>query len=217
MNKEVEFASILLLGDIDKAFEYIQKEKKQDHFSIYNDIMTPAMQYIGLLWEQNKITVAEEHLATATCDFVLSKLMYHNKKEENKTKRAMFLCLEGEQHYLGLKMVDSLFQNYGWETKYYGPNLPLDVAVQDGLKWQASVIGLSVSIATNLPKLKAYTKAFEALPHKPAILVGGRLASMYDLNQHTSSQSIILKDLSSVTDWLKDWSTRTEGNTYASN
>ncbi|WP_240056630.1 cobalamin B12-binding domain-containing protein [Bacillus mesophilum] len=217
MSKEVEFASILLLGDTDKAIEYIQKEKKQDHLSIYNDVMTPAMRYIGLLWEQNKITVAEEHLATATCDFVLSKLMYKNKREENNTKRAMFFCIEGEQHYLGLKMVDSLFQEHGWETKYYGPNLPLDVALQDSLKWQAKVICLSVSLATNLPKLKEYTKAFEGLPQKPAILVGGRLTSMYDLNHFTSSQSIVLKDLNSVTDWLMDWSTRTEDSTYASN
>lgn len=42
------------------------------------------------------------------------------------------------------------------------------------------VIGLSVSIAYNLPNLQTYVKALEDLNYGPTVLVGGRLAEKYD-------------------------------------
>ncbi|KKI88909.1 cobalamin-binding protein [Bacillus sp. SA1-12] len=198
-------ASLLLEGNTSKVWGFIQKNHPElSRLQVYQNLITPAMQHIGLLWERNQITVADEHLATATCDFVLSRLAYGREKRQSAQK-AMFLCLDGEQHYIGLKMVNSIFEEHGWETKYFGPSLPLEYALNTAKVWMPNVIGLSVSIVYHLLKLKEYTEEFSKLPHKPAVLLGGRLAVKYDLLPYCSQNTVILRDLSETKEWLKNY------------
>jgi methanogenic corrinoid protein MtbC1 len=171
---------------------------------LFRDLFTPAMYMIGDLWENNEISVADEHLATGVCDFVLSR-MFNVSEERIGQKKAMFLCLQGEQHYLGIKMINSLFEEKGWETKYFGASLPLEYALKSALQWKPGVIGLSVSIVYNLPVLKNYVRTLAALPHKPVILIGGRLAEKYDLMPYTNNQGIIIKNLEQAEKWLADY------------
>lgn len=197
-------ASCLLEGDPDKAWACIKSYPKTARPDIYHHLITPAMQRIGQLWEHNEITVADEHLATATCDFMLSKLSFGISKAASAGK-AMFLCLDGEQHYLGLKMVDSLFREQEWKTQYLGPNLPLEYALQKAESWKPDVIGLSVSIVYHLPRLRQYVEAFSKLPDKPVILLGGRLTGMYDLRPHCTEETVIVRDLPETGIWLQQY------------
>ncbi|PQD95365.1 cobalamin-binding protein [Pradoshia eiseniae] len=207
MFKGTEFADILLKGNTVLAWKYIEAYKDEEILTIYEDIITPAMHRIGLLWENNKITVADEHIATAICDFVLSRLSNVHKSSQDSAPRgrAMFLCLEGEQHYLGLKMANYLFVDHGWDTKYFGPNLPLEYALQTAAEWEPDVIGLSVSIVTHLPKLKTYCSQLEAISPSATIFVGGRLGAKYDLTNHISRNTLISSDLSTLDNWLKNY------------
>ena len=207
MFKATEFADLLLKGDTVKAWKYIESYKSEEILTIYEEIITPAMHHIGLLWENNKITVADEHIATAVCDFVLSRfstLQIESHQGPAPRKRAIFLCLEGEQHYLGLKMANFLFIDRGWETKYFGPNLPLEYALQTAKEWKPDVIGLSVSIVTHLPKLKSYCHQLETTSPSATIFAGGRLSSKCDLTNHISSNTLVVSDLSTLNDWLKN-------------
>ena len=63
------------------------------------------MYYIGELWENNEISVADEHLATAVCDMILTELSQEKTKNVTIDKKVMLLGLEEEQHYIGLRMV----------------------------------------------------------------------------------------------------------------
>ena len=207
MQSTIDFSSILLSGDYNKAWDYIKSLKTISTLDIYEEIITPSMQRIGDLWENNEITVADEHIATSTCDFVLSRLAFEHNQNSTPTsiKKAMFLCIEGEQHYIGLKMAAQLFTEYGWETKYFGPNLPLEYALHTAKEWKPDVIGLSLTIVTHLPKLKSYTDSFKALPSPPKILIGSRLATKYDLHTYSTGNPIIVSDFSEMETWLKDY------------
>ncbi|MDQ0858501.1 B12-binding domain-containing protein [Bacillus sp. V2I10] len=111
---------------------------------LFEEIFTPAMQYAGELWENNEITVADEYLASAVCDFILSTLYPRMQISASAgRKKAMLLCVEGKQHDLGLKMVNSLFDEKGYETHYLGPNLPLEYAIQKAELWRPEIICLS--------------------------------------------------------------------------
>jgi MerR family transcriptional regulator, light-induced transcriptional regulator len=68
----------------------------------------------------------------------------------------MSFCLEGETHFLGLKMVAALFGEHGCNVRNYGTSLPLEYACIGGNNWKPDLIGVSVSIVYHLPKLKEY-------------------------------------------------------------
>jgi MerR family transcriptional regulator, light-induced transcriptional regulator len=44
-----------------------------------------------------------------------------------------------------------------------------------------------------------------ALPNKPDILIGGRLAEKYDLEPYTNNQGIIIKNLEQAEKWLEEY------------
>ncbi|MGD7045626.1 cobalamin B12-binding domain-containing protein [Jeotgalibacillus proteolyticus] len=200
-----ELAGYLLEGNTAKAWKAIEQQKQLSLLDTYHEIITPAMQHVGFLWENNEISVADEHLATVTCDFIISRLAHARLgKEKQHSRRAMFLCLEGEQHYIGLKMVNSLFKENGWETKYFGSDLPAEFVVKSAEAWNPEVIGLSVSIVYHLPKLNEYITELGKLPKPPVIIVGGRLSDQYDLRPYCSEDTMILKDLIEMRDWLKN-------------
>jgi methanogenic corrinoid protein MtbC1 len=197
-------AHLLLEGNQQKVMEFMKKQGDLSRLDMCHQLFTAAMHYIGDLWENNEITVADEHLATATCDFVLSRLLYSPPQavQPLKSGKAMFLCVEGEQHYLGLKMVNGLFEEEGWETKYFGPNLPLEHALSKAKEWEPNVVGLSFSIVHHLPQLKHYVRKLSQLPNQPTILIGGRLASRHDLLADCADKAFIVHDLEELKDWL---------------
>lgn len=207
MVKALELAQLLLKGDQDASWELIEDERKASKGSlfIYENIFTVAMRHIGHLWETNKITVADEHLATSTCDYILARYNWQNGKDKQISsigEKAMFLCVENEQHYLGLKMACQLFSEYGWETKFHGPNLPLEYVKKSAEEWKPDAICLSFSILYHAENLRPYIKELEELPNHPAVIVGGRLLSQYGFERYGSERTLFLKNLKDVNDWL---------------
>ncbi|RCW69800.1 cobalamin B12-binding domain-containing protein [Saliterribacillus persicus] len=201
-----KFAAFLLEGNHKEAYELLQNEK-EDSLTIYMEIVTKAMQHIGELWQTNQITVADEHLATSVCDYVLSHYTFkHMSKEEETAKhKIMFLCLEEEQHTIGTKMAAALCQEKNWKVKLLGANLPLEYVISSANKWKPDVIGLSAAIAYRLPVLKQYIETLEELEGKPKVIISGRLASTFDLSNYQSDQTFVLKDLRSFNSWLENY------------
>lgn len=81
-------ALLFLEGNQDAAWEYIDQISKagKDSLYIYETVFTAAMRHIGYLWEINEISVADEHLATSTCDFLLARYLFEKKKTNKCTE-----------------------------------------------------------------------------------------------------------------------------------
>ncbi|WP_203332349.1 cobalamin B12-binding domain-containing protein [Planococcus beigongshangi] len=199
-----DLAEIFLTGDDEKALEIVLGYlENHSHDELYHDLLTPAMYLIGDWWQENRISVADEHLATAICDFVVSAAELKRKPKNGIQRKAMVLGPEGEDHYIGLKMVSSLFKEHGWEVQYMGPNLPLEPAIESALRFRPDVIAMSAALAYRLPALKAYSEAFRALEFNPTILIGGRAVSTADISKMRSEGILVVKDLLQLKEWLQ--------------
>ncbi len=204
MNKlSQELSDLFLAGDEKQALKlvqtYLENHSKNE---LYQLILTPAMYRIGELWEKNMITVADEHLATAICDFVVSVTDVRRPVQNSSKKKVMVLGPEGEDHYIGLKMVASLFKENGWEVQYLGPNLPLDAAIDSANRWKPDVIALSAALAYRLPVLKKYAQSFIDLDFKPAVILGGRAVAMANWPASESEGIMIVKELDQLKEWI---------------
>ncbi|WP_166245760.1 cobalamin B12-binding domain-containing protein [Paenibacillus turpanensis] len=202
------FTELLLNGDQTAAWEAIteNREAGKNSLFIYERLLGHSMKYIGQLWEHNLISVADEHLASATCDITLTRYSSQmTKPPKPNAPKAMLLCLEGEEHYLGLKMVACYLREEGWDVRFYGPNLPLEFALIGAMNWKPDMIGISTSIVYHLPKLAEYVETFEALHHQPLVMVGGRLVNKYDLRPYCSDKTALIGDLLELTYWLPEF------------
>ncbi|WP_273126387.1 cobalamin B12-binding domain-containing protein [Metabacillus sp. HB246100] len=208
------FAGFLLEGNEDAAWEAAMNaiHSYNNRTQLFEELITKAMQHIGDLWESDQITVADEHLATSTCEYILARFQHELKHTQTikqlREKKAMFMCLENEQHDIGLKMVSQVFEEYGWKTRLLGANLPLDDALKAAEKWQPSIIGLSFSIWYHAELLSTYIHALEKLSHKPIVMVGGRLLSNYDFTSYCSENTKLFPTLTELHSWLMNHSSQ---------
>ncbi|WP_076348345.1 cobalamin B12-binding domain-containing protein [Alicyclobacillus vulcanalis] len=202
----LKLVEALLDGDEERAWEVVRTNAQSGANSayIFDVLLRNAMVQIGQLWEMNAISVADEHLASAICERLVARYRdtYLQEPERPSRGKVMLFCVEGEEHDLGLKMVAAAFEESGYETRLYGRNLPLEYARLAALRWHPDIIGISVTIVYHLPKLKSYIHAFESLAYRPQIVVGGRLASMYDLRPYVGPKTLIIADITDLQAWL---------------
>ncbi|UOQ86435.1 cobalamin B12-binding domain-containing protein [Gracilibacillus salinarum] len=186
-----QFAKLLLDGDDNSACDYLFAQQS-DVIDVFADLVTPAMQYIGELWQQNKITVADEHLATSVCEYALTQYIHQRKPQgiSKKDRKMMLFCIEEEQHALGMKMIAAVARNQGWDVRQFGANLPLQHVLKSAAEWQPDVIGMSAAIVHRIPTLVKYVDAFQSLSFQPEIVVGGRVTNILDVKQHVNKKKI---------------------------
>lgn len=170
----------MLEGNTSKLISIVEECRKLgwSNLTIFEEVLKPALYTVGNKWETDEVTVADEHLATMTVDYILSFLQKAEDSQSKIRKTAMLFCVEGEEHYLGLKMTASILSLSGWEVKFLGPNLPTKYAIHFAKKWKPELIGISVSMRGLIKNVEECASELASLSHRPSIFVGGRIVSL---------------------------------------
>lgn len=176
MTPQHAFLNALLSGDRAAGSLIVHQQLKNNvpvqH--IYEQIIREALYSVGELWEYNKITVAEEHLATSVSEAIMNELFFNIISRKRLQKKALLGCVENEQHQVGIKMVADIFEMKGWDAVFLGANMPVNELIAYARKTPFDLIALSASIYFHLPNLiNMISNIREAFPSLP-LLVGGQ-------------------------------------------
>lgn len=138
-----------------------------------DEVVQPAMTEIGRLWQDNLITVAQEHLATAIVQTALARA-YAAPLDGPTDRRALLACIEGNHHALGLRIVADAFEAAGWEVRYLGADVPAVDLLSHVETWRPHLIGLSVSLPRHVAVARRIVAALRRGAGASArIVVGG--------------------------------------------
>ena len=142
--------------------------------SIYDDLVRRSLYEVGEQWEQGKISVATEHLATAISEGLLNLTYPRLFAGPRLGKSAVITCVANEYHQIGGKMVADIFELNGWRGYFLGANMPVsDVKLLIKEK-RPNVVALSVATVLNFDRLvSAAAEIRWAFPETP-ILAGGQ-------------------------------------------
>ncbi|WP_421918103.1 cobalamin B12-binding domain-containing protein [Marinifilum sp.] len=171
-----KFFDSLLYGNRTICSQLIKEQVKQDIDikDLYENVMKPSLYKIGELWELNKISVATEHLASAIVEAILNELYPELITAPKKEKKAIVLCVENEQHQIGIKMVSDIFEANGWHSYFLGANTPIKELIKFAKITNPDLIAISMSLFFHLPVLEnMIQKISDAIP-SIQILVGGQ-------------------------------------------
>jgi len=138
-------------------------------------LIQPALYEIGRRWQVNEISVAQEHLATATAQSVMMQALAHAVVKEPNGRTAVLACVEGNEHSIGLQMVADALHLSGWRVQYLGANVPtVDLLRHIGLL-RPDLVGLSVSFAHQMHVVReVIARLGEAYgTSRPPVIVGG--------------------------------------------
>ena len=121
---------------------------------LFTDLFQRSMYEVGELWQNNRITVANEHLATSITESLLNLAYPALFAGDRCGKKAVISCSANEFHQVGGKMVADIFELNGWDGHFLGANLPHEDLTRFIQEVQPDVVGLSLSILANLDHLK---------------------------------------------------------------
>lgn len=142
---------------------------------IYLEVFQPALYEIGRLWEIGRVSIAQEHLASAITQSVLAALYARVEMPSSLERHAIVACLAGNYHEIGPRMLADFLQMAGYNTRFLGANTPLEslMAMIDRVK--PDVVGLP---ATTTPQVNMVRRAIGRLRsdftnNRPVIMAGG--------------------------------------------
>lgn len=171
------FEAALLAGDQRAAMVLMNAciDQGKSLIDVEQRAIQPALYHIGDRWQANQVSVAEEHLATAIAQAVMTMGLLRSPVPDMAGRRVLLACVAGNHHAVGLHMVADAFQLAGWDVRYLGANVPGPAIVQLAAEWKADLVGLSASFAQQLRSVKDTIALLrESMGDGgPAVIVGG--------------------------------------------
>ena len=107
-------------------------------------VMVPAIQKVGQSWSQGELAIYQEHLFTELMQGLVRQSLAEHYQQNGKPK-VMLTTVPGEQHSLGLLMVEALLRLGGAEVVSFGTEMPFRDIKEAASSHRADVIGLSFS------------------------------------------------------------------------
>lgn len=171
------FESVLLAGDRRGAGGFLDRRLEQGCSLIDAEVrmIQPALYGIGQKWQSNQVSIAQEHLATAIAQSVMTQGLLKSEVPASNGRKVLLACVEGNIHSVGLQMVADAFQLAGWDVQYLGANVPTSALIQQVTQYKPDLLGLSVSFAQQLRVVREIMARLTQVQGtaRPAVILGG--------------------------------------------
>lgn len=134
-------------------------------------VATPLMVEIGSEWHAGRLSVAQEHAASATVMQVVGSLV-RELEVPDAAPRVVMAAPLGERHAVGAMLAAAAAAHDGWHVTWLGADLPASQVAEAAIAAQARLVGLSVTIGAAGLDDELRTIRRTLAPHVP-LMVGG--------------------------------------------
>ncbi|HKB85792.1 MAG TPA: cobalamin B12-binding domain-containing protein [Ignavibacteriaceae bacterium] len=178
----LDYFNGLLEGDKSRCREVVDKlfQEKTGIIEIYTGLFQKSLYQVGKMWDQNKLSIGDEHLGTQ----ITEELLYYCSSKivpgRHTGKKALVSCINKEHHKLGARMAADVFVINGWETYFLGASTPTKEILKYVDLKKPDIVGLSFSFYINVIKLLDVVREIKSNFPSQKIVLGGRA----ELNGH---------------------------------
>ena len=180
----------LAMINFDQALFYNTYEsllKEKSFRSIFYDVFIPMLSNIGMLWQTDTISPAQEHFITTHIrQKIIANTEKIQSKQVNNSKKTFVLYLpDNEIHELGLMFINHEIVNSGYHSIFLGSSVPLE-SLTDILNYYDDVTFVSYfTVKPEKEDILRYIDKFDATILKTSnskFWILGRMLSFLDLD-----------------------------------
>ncbi|MEJ2636725.1 MAG: helix-turn-helix domain-containing protein [Calditrichia bacterium] len=144
---------------------------------IYDRLITPVLYRVGDLWEQEKLSIVEEHIASQTIRDCVIRLQGIIRLPRRKSGKALCLNFSHEMHSMALKLVEHILELRGYKVFYSGQNTPFLQIERVFENYHPDRVYVSGTILANTAELQSeFDKMCELCSnYGTKLYVGGRV------------------------------------------
>lgn len=133
------------------------------------------LEQLGTMWEDGRITVLQEHLASER----LSRTLAWASEQIPVSPTAaclLLLAAEGDEHTLGLSLVELVAREAGYQARWAGSKTPIREIRQIVESGEIDIVAVSASLSSSAPEeleRQAGLLAGICSPHEVELWLGG--------------------------------------------
>lgn len=170
---EIMFGALVSSNEKRANAIFEDTQKYFDLATVFQQVLTPALELIGEAWYRGEIQIATEHLASS---YLKGKLMSIMHSLPMIKEGALILVGAGpeETHELGPLMFAVLLRQAGFFVEYLGPDLPTDDLIDYSISIRPKLICLTVTQENTAYLLKGFAQTLGGLRGRPKVGYAGR-------------------------------------------
>ncbi|MBM4172193.1 MAG: cobalamin-binding protein [Ignavibacteria bacterium] len=172
----LHYLSALLDGNKKQCTDLVTGliKDKADLKEVYINLFQRSMYRVGQLWEKERCTVADEHIATKITESLIELSTSKYPINEKKDRLAVITCIDKEFHELGARLVTGFFEVSGWNAIFLGSNTPQSCMIKLLKEKKPDILGISVNLYINIARLIYLIELVHHEIPELKIIVGGQ-------------------------------------------
>lgn len=180
---EAEVVQSLRGADPYGCLRILDRERRQRSVPEFVvEVIKPLVRSIGTAWADGRLTIRHEHLFSENVQEVLRACM-QTLPDVQGDRKMILATPPGESHTLGLLMMQSMLRAHNVQGMSLGAQLPAAEIAEAAERYDADIVGISVSAAYPQRATKPFLQELRfLLPDSIALWTGGdgsaRLASV---------------------------------------
>ena len=136
-------------------------------------LVVPLLQRVGDEWHAGRLTIAEEHLASAVVESVLLDAMRAMRAAPG-SPALLVATPSGSRHVIAAAMAGVIAASDGWNVTFLGGDLPVSEIAASARARNVQAVALSVLYAERAEEVVGTLRALrDALPAQVPLIVGG--------------------------------------------
>lgn len=173
------YLEALLTGDRRQCRAIIEDILHRNSASIpgvYCDIIWPIMMEVEKLYRADKITSAQEHMATRINRTIVDQLQNKLPRQQQTDRKAAICSSLRETSELGGQMVADMFESAGWDVRFLGGGLTNDDILSYINEFSPEVLVIYGTQPSETPEIRSIIdriREVNACPNMKIMLSGG--------------------------------------------
>ena len=151
-----------------------------DELSLVEHQLIPALDKVGKGYEAGRVFLPQLLSAAQAAQSVFEVIRTSIAQKGGapvKKGSLSIATVQGDIHDIGKNIVKTVLENYGYEVFDLGRDVSPEVIVEHAREKELGLVGLSALMTTTLPAMEKTVRALKALPHPPAVMVGGAVVT----------------------------------------
>ena len=153
---------------------------EKDALVIVQEEIIPALDIVGQGYEEKRVYLPQLLMSAEAAKSAFEKIkesMANAKSGEQQTdtknRLVVLATVYGDIHDIGKNIVKLLLENYGFDVRDLGKDVPVETIVEKVVELQAPLVGLSALMTTTVPAMEETIKQLRQKAPWCKVVVGG--------------------------------------------
>lgn len=179
--KPAESSGITLKEAVEKGMTKSAEEiaaeliKTREPLEIINNELVPALDHVGKGFEQGTVFLPKLLMSAEACAkaFEVLKTALNSRNESSSKGKIILATVKGDIHDIGKNIVKALLENFCYEVIDLGRDVAPEVIVEQAIKNDIKLVGLSALMTTTVPSMKETIEKLHQQVPQAKVMVGG--------------------------------------------